>query len=175
VTPTRAGHGPAAGDQQPLGRCQSSMLAVVDPEAGAATVTSWAAPAVLASSLARVGGHAVDAAWADALGGGLVVWRLGLDAAVAGDGATLGGGVVAVGFVVFVALAAGCTDAGRVGATASPEAVVTGGATVGFSGEAHAPARRAIPSAVATAVRCGLKAMTRHGNKRGALPPLSFC
>src|SRR6266550_2474144 len=142
------------------------MMAVVDPEAGAATVTSWSAPAVLASSLARVAGHAVAARCVVALAGGVVAWGFGLAvavaggrAAVAGGGVTLGGGVVAVAVVALVASAAGFTDAGGAG--------VTAGSTPGFTGEAQALARRAIPSAAATAVRCGLKAVTRHGNKTG--------
>jgi len=128
------------------------MLAVVDPEPGAATVTSWAAPAVLASSLARVAGHAAAAGRGAALGDG-VACRFALGAAVAGGGVTLGGGVVAVGVVAFVASAAGFTDVGGAGTTA--------GSAVGFTGEAHAPARREIPSAAAVAIRCSLKAMTR--------------
>jgi hypothetical protein len=126
------------------------MLAVVDPEAGAATVTSWAAPAVLASSLARVAGHAVAAGCGAGLGGGVVACGFGLGAAVAGGGVTLGGGV---GVVAVVASAAGFTDVAG--------ARTTAGSAVGFTGEAHAPARREIPSAAAAAIRCSLKAMTR--------------
>src|SRR5437763_740498 len=162
MTPTCAGHGPATRDQQAPERCQRSMLAVVDPEAGAATVTSWAAPPVLASSLARVAGHAVAAGCGAPLGAGVVVGcRVDLGAAVAGGGVTLGGGVVAVGFAAVVGSAAGFTDAGGAGTSAGP--------TAGFAGEAHAPARRAIPSAAAAAIRCSLEAMTGHGSKRG--PP----
>src|SRR5947208_128379 len=115
MTPTCAGHGPATRDQQPPERCQRFMLAVVDPEAGAATVTSWAAPAVLASSLARVAGHAVAAGCGVALGGGVVPRGFGLGVAMAGGGVTLGGGVVAVGVVAVAASTAGVTGGGVAG------------------------------------------------------------
>ena len=164
MTPTRAAHGPATRDQQAPERCQRFMLAVVDPGAGAATVTSWAAPAVLASSLARVAGHEVALGCGVALRSGTVARRFGLGAAVGegGAGAGMGGGVVVVGFV---ASAAGLTEA------------EAGGPSARFKGEAHAPARRALPSAAAIN-RCSLNAMTQDGTKRGAPPlvlPLSFC
>jgi hypothetical protein len=110
---------------------------------------------VLARSLGRVAGHAA---------------RAGCEAGLGGVVAGLGG-VVAVGVVVGAASGPGGTDAAGARGTAG----VAAGATAGFAGEAHAPARRAMPSAAATAVRFGLKAMTRHGNKRGDPAPLSFC
>src|SRR2546422_30957 len=140
------------------------MLAVVGPEAGAATVTSWAAPAVLASSLARVVGHPVAAGCGAALGGGVVACRFGLGAAEAGGGISLGGGVVAVGAVGVIASAAGFTDAGGAGATAGS----LPGVTAGFTGGAHAPARKAIPSAGAAAVPWKLQGHTGGGSKPGA-------
>ena len=69
-----------------------------------------------------------------------------------GAGAGMGGGVVVVGFV---ASAAGLTEA------------EAGGPSARFKGEAHAPARRALPSAAAI-IRCSLNAMTQDGTKRGA-------
>ena len=141
----------------------AQLITVVAPASGSTTASMnlWQRSGGCWSPVA---GHAVALGCGVALRGGDVTRRFGLGAAVGegGAGAGMGGGVVVVGFV---ASAAGLTEA------------EAGGPSARFKGEAHAPARRALPSAAAI-IRCSLNAMTQDGTKRGAPPlvlPLSFC